>query len=90
MADNNQITLYRNELKYFITFIDYLKIKDILANFLRLDEYSDSGNGYWIRSLYFDTPDDKEYIERILKILETKPSFHNNNEEENSYDKKKN
>lgn len=68
MVNKKQISLYRNELKYFIRYIDYLKIKEILVNFLKIDPYSTSKNGYWIRSLYFDTPDNKEYIEKVMGV----------------------
>lgn len=63
----DQISVFRNELKYFLGYFDYLRIKKILEKFLKLDYYSQlNKGGYWIRSLYFDTPDDKEYIEKIL------------------------
>ncbi|MBN2535938.1 MAG: polyphosphate polymerase domain-containing protein [Spirochaetales bacterium] len=68
MDNEKQISLCRTELKYFIRYIDYLKIKEILANFLKVDSYSALKKGYWIRSLYFDTPDNKEYIEKILGV----------------------
>ena len=70
--ENNQTSVYRNELKYFITYLDYLKLKEILARFLKLDAHTTSGGGYWIRSLYFDTPDDKEYVEKILGLEKRK------------------
>jgi hypothetical protein len=59
------LSVYRNELKYYITYLDYLRIKKILSKFLKSDAHTKSSNGYWIRSLYFDTPDDKEYQEKI-------------------------
>jgi len=64
----NQISVYRNELKYYICYMDYLKIREILSKFLKTDIHTCSAAGYWIRSLYFDTPDDKEYIEKIVGI----------------------
>ena len=47
-------------------------MKGILTKFLKCDTFTQSGNGYWIRSLYFDTPDDKEYIEKIIGIEKRK------------------
>jgi hypothetical protein len=72
VEETKQISLYRNEIKYFIKYLDYLKLKEILANFLTTDSYSQSKNGYWIRSLYFDTPDNKEYIEKIIGVEKRK------------------
>lgn len=68
MENKKPASIYRNELKYFISYIDYLKIKEILANFLEIDSHSTSKDGYWIRSLYFDTPGNKEYIEKIIGV----------------------
>jgi hypothetical protein len=72
VENKKHISLYRNELKYFIRYLDYLKIKDVLTSFLKLDAYSSSTNGYWIRSLYFDTPDNKEYIEKVIGVEKRK------------------
>jgi hypothetical protein len=66
--NRNQISLLRYELKYFISYIDYLRIKEILAKFLKQDANTKTSSGYWIRSLYFDTPHDKEYVEKIIGI----------------------
>ena len=68
MENRNQISLFRNELKYYISYIDYFKIKEILSNFLKTDPNVTTNSGYWIRSLYFDTPDNKEYLEKIVGV----------------------
>jgi hypothetical protein len=70
--DNNDISLFRNEIKYYISYIDYIRIKEILSRFLKTDTHAVPGEGYWIRSLYFDTPDNKEYMEKIMGIEERK------------------
>lgn len=64
----DQIALIRYELKYFISYVDYVKIKDILSKFLKSDIHTKNDGGYWIRSLYFDTPDDHEYVEKIIGV----------------------
>ncbi|MBN1696530.1 MAG: polyphosphate polymerase domain-containing protein [Spirochaetales bacterium] len=71
-GSNNHISLFRNELKYYIGYIDYVRIREILSRFMKTDSHSRSFDGYWIRSLYFDTPDNKEYMEKIMGIEERK------------------
>ncbi|MBN2442622.1 MAG: VTC domain-containing protein, partial [Spirochaetales bacterium] len=63
-----QISVYRNELKYYISYVDYFKIRQILGNFLKTDRNAATADGYWIRSLYFDTPDNVEYIDKIVGV----------------------
>lgn len=68
MIKQKQLSVYRYELKYYINYIDYLRLKDILLNFMKYDENACTDNGYWIRSLYFDTPHNKEYMEKIMGL----------------------
>jgi hypothetical protein len=60
-----QLSVYRHELKYFMNYAEYIKLRDILSRFMKADEYVCADNGYFIRSLYFDTPQNKEYIEKV-------------------------
>ncbi|MCR1839177.1 polyphosphate polymerase domain-containing protein [Murimonas intestini] len=53
----------RQEKKYLINISQFYKYSNDLCNILSLDEHSD-GEGYLIRSLYFDTLDDKDYEEK--------------------------
>jgi hypothetical protein len=70
MDTQKQISVYRHELKYFINYAEYLKMKEILSRFMRNDSYANTGNGYFVRSLYFDTLYNKEYVEKIIGIEE--------------------
>ncbi len=72
MVAVKQLSVYRHELKYFIGYAEYLKLKDILSRFMKGDSYTNRDNGYFVRSLYFDTPHDKEYIEKVTGIEERK------------------
>jgi hypothetical protein len=55
----------RHELKYLISVSDYYAFRHLLKGILKMDENSDgNGNGYHIRSLYFDDIDDSSYHEK--------------------------
>ncbi|MBN2738778.1 MAG: polyphosphate polymerase domain-containing protein [Spirochaetales bacterium] len=68
MHKTKNLSVYRHELKYYISYVDYIRLKEILQNFMRCDENTCGDRGYWIRSLYFDTPDDKEYLEKMMGL----------------------
>lgn len=55
---------YRHEIKHEITYGDMLILKSRLGAVLYSDENSKDGR-YYIRSLYFDTPEDKALKEKI-------------------------
>jgi len=59
---------YRHELKYFISFTDHKVLSDILADTLQADPHSNRQNEYWIRSLYFDTPGNNDYYEKMIGV----------------------
>ncbi|MBD7915733.1 polyphosphate polymerase domain-containing protein [Clostridium sp. Sa3CUN1] len=50
----------RKEKKFLITLDEYYRIKNKLEKILKLDSNS-NGDGYIVRSLYFDTIDDTDY-----------------------------
>lgn len=60
--DNLQVK--RNELKYYISNIEYHALSRKLAHVLKPDGYSIPGKGYFIRSLYFDSFDDECLYEK--------------------------
>lgn len=70
MATSN-ITVKRNELKYYINQIDYKVLFEILKNHLIQDENAMRTNGY-IRSLYFDSIFDKAFHEKEAGVLNRK------------------
>ena len=60
---------FRNENKYLISYMDYLTIHPIVANFLRRDPYcTQEGGIYEIRSLYFDSPDNVTVKDKDLGV----------------------
>jgi len=57
----------RQEKKYLVTLDQYYYLSRRFANILAEDSFS-KGDGYDIRSLYFDTLDDKDYEEKISGV----------------------
>ncbi len=57
--------LYRHELKYQISYADYLAIRQRLRPVMRPDEHVRPDGRYVIRSIYFDNADDKALREKI-------------------------
>lgn len=66
---------YRHELKYFIGVIsswEYQELSSALRQGLNQDPNSDDNGQYFIRSLYFDTPESDDYFEKISGLLKRK------------------
>ena len=61
---------FRHELKYYLNTADYLIIKNRLSTIAGPDEHTDSKGSYRIRSLYFETPDDKALLEKLYGVNE--------------------
>lgn len=55
----NNLQVKRNELKYYISNIEYHALVHRLEHVLTPDGHSLPGKGYFIRSLYFDSHDDE-------------------------------
>lgn len=55
----------RHELKHYINYGDLIQLRARLPCVARLDENSIEGNGYRVRSLYFDNYTDKVLREKI-------------------------
>ncbi len=55
----------RHEMKHYINMADYLILRQRLKAVLYPDEHADPDGSYFIRSLYFDTPDDRALREKI-------------------------
>lgn len=56
--------VFRQEKKFLITTEQYYTMSRQLENILELDKHS-KGEGYSIRSLYFDTLDDRDFQEKV-------------------------
>jgi hypothetical protein len=63
---NKQKNIYRHEIKYYINKLQAAELTLFLKKYMQLDPYADKTGSYWIRSLYFDTIDNKKYYEKII------------------------
>jgi SPX domain protein involved in polyphosphate accumulation len=57
----------RIELKYRLTYFQYLKVRNAIKPYVVMDPYTrgTSTNRYLVRSLYFDTPDYRAYEQKM-------------------------
>lgn len=62
----------RYELKYYVSFQDYLYLKSVLSHTLQPDPHAKEDGHYFVRSLYFDTPHDMDYEEKLLGVHDRK------------------
>lgn len=62
--------MQRHERKYFISYGEYMYMRRLLGSVLKRDSHQGADGDYWIRSLYFDTPDDLAYEEKIMGVSE--------------------
>ncbi len=58
----------RKELKYFISYAQYIYIANILRKILNPDRHNKNGKGYFVRSLYFDTLQNKSFEEKMAGV----------------------
>lgn len=56
---------FRHEIKYLLTYAEYISLKYKINNILEKDIHSDSDGQYFIRSLYFDDIYNSSYTEKI-------------------------
>lgn len=61
---------YRQELKYYINYFDYLTIKNKLRHFINLDKNANDRGEYNIRSLYFDDINNSALFQKLSGIRE--------------------
>ena len=54
----------RCEKKYIINEADYKILSGLLSSVMKKDKFANSNNEYYVRSLYFDSIDDKDYKEK--------------------------
>ena len=55
----------RHEVKHYISLGDYYALRSRLRAVLRVDAHAGPDGHYQIRSLYFDTPDDRALREKL-------------------------
>ncbi len=68
----NNLKTFRHELKYYINFIEYHKLRSRLEKVLKRDSYSGVDGHYHIRSLYFDDENNSSLFEKQAGILTRK------------------
>ena len=65
------IKVKRKELKYYISYKEYIVLSNLLRKILQQDKHvQDSLKGYFIRSLYFDNLDNKNFEDKMAGIEE--------------------
>ena len=57
--------MLRNEIKYLLTYEDYIILSRRMAAILTLDKHTVSPEGYRITSLYMDDMYDTSYYEKL-------------------------
>lgn len=62
-----ELAVKRHEEKYLLNPAQALELQIMLDALLQRDRYSRKG-AYYIRSLYFDTPDDQDYLDKVLGV----------------------
>lgn len=65
------LSVLRSEMKYWISYSDSLFLQNELDRILMPDSYSQDGF-YRVRSLYFDTVNQKDYIEKLEGVEQRK------------------
>ena len=64
----SDMEMYRRELKYEISFADYLAIRQRLRPVMKPDEHALEDGRYVVRSVYFDNIEDKVLREKISGV----------------------
>lgn len=59
---------YRHELKYSLSYTDYLTIRNRIRNLMSPDPHTGRDGKYRIRSIYFDNIDDKALREKVSGV----------------------
>lgn len=62
-----ELAVKRHEEKYLLNPAQALELQIMLDALLQRDRYSRKG-AYYIRSLYFDTSDDQDYLDKVLGV----------------------
>lgn len=70
MESTQDLKVVRRELKYYISYKEYLVLSDLLKKVLRQDKHNKDGHGYFVRSLYFDNLYDRSFEDKMAGIEE--------------------
>lgn len=70
--NTNILKIYRHELKFLLSVVEYEHLKRLLSALLVKDVNMKQGKDYYIRSLYFDTPENKDYYNKLIGVPQRK------------------
>lgn len=62
-----ELAVKRHEEKYLLNPAQATELRIMLDALMQRDRHSRKG-AYYIRSLYFDTPDDRDYLDKVLGV----------------------
>lgn len=62
------LNVYRSEWKYYISLSEYYYLRGLLQNIMTPDPNMGPGGEYFIRSLYFDSVDNIDYMNKVAGI----------------------
>ncbi|MDD4797790.1 MAG: polyphosphate polymerase domain-containing protein [Eubacteriales bacterium] len=57
--------VFRHEVKYYLDERQAFVLAQFLARVMRADSHAGADGQYWIRSLYFDTPGNRDYYDKV-------------------------
>lgn len=64
-GEKRMLNVFRHEIKFFINRIDAFLLGNMLKQSMQTDIHGDENGEYWIRSMYFDSQDNRDYLEKI-------------------------
>ncbi len=68
----NDIKMYRHEVKYYINKKSAYELSNILRCCMKPDVHNSIDGSYWIRSLYFDTFSNIDYYDKTIGVSSRK------------------
>jgi len=58
--------IFRHEIKYYINKMQAAELTQLFRSMMEIDPNCDDTGAYWIRSLYFDSFNNKDYYEKVI------------------------
>ncbi len=56
--------VYRHEDKYLVAYLQYMRVRQMIAAVMQRDSHAENDRGYTVRSLYYDTVSNRDYHEK--------------------------
>lgn len=69
---NDVQKVYRHELKFLLSQMEYRNLQCLLEVLMRKDQYLKNRQEYYIRSLYFDSVTNQDYVGKMIGIHDRK------------------